>query len=337
MTENLISKRHVLVIGGAGYIGSVLIRKLLSRGYRVRVLDCLLYNNGSSVNGLMENEKFSFIYGDFGDREKLNQALVDITDVVLLAALVGDPICKKYPERAKNTNVDYPKQLLEILTGKGIDRFIFTSTCSNYGLRADDSLAEEGSELNPQSLYAETKVEFERYIHDRLEEFDFSPTILRLSTAFGLSDRMRFDLTISEFTKDLAFGKELLVFDENTWRPYCNTQDISEAIVKVLEAPGRMVKGEVFNVGSDENNFTKKMIIDLINGHIDDTKIEYKKGGFDPRNYRVSFKKIEQALGFKAQFSADDSIKNLIEAIGNKLYDDIENRRNFYGNYEIED
>jgi len=286
--ENLLSKKHVLVIGGAGYIGSVLIRKLLLSGCRVRVLDSLLYDNGTSVSGLTENESFSFLYGDFGDKFKLNLALEGITDVVLLAALVGDPICKKYPGKAKITNLDYPKELLAELVGRGIDKFVFTSTCSNYGLRTDDSLADEQSDLNPQSLYAETKVEIEHFIQENLERFDYSPTVLRLATAFGLSERMRFDLTISEFTKDLALGKDLVVYDENTWRPYCNVSDISEAIIKVITASREKINGQVFNVGSDSNNYTKKMIIDLIQKHVKHSRIEYKKGGFDPRNYRVS-------------------------------------------------
>jgi len=329
------TNRHVLIIGGAGYIGSVLARKLLSKSYQVRVLDNLLYDNGSSVSDLMEEELFSFFYGDFGNDEILEKALNNVTDVVLLAALVGDPICKKYPDLAKKTNLDFPKNLLQKLIGKNINKFIFTSTCSNYGLRADDSLAVEDSELNPQSLYAETKVEFERYILDNLDKFDFSPAILRLATAFGMSNRMRFDLTISEFTKDLALGKELIVYDENTWRPYCNVSDISNAIIKVIEAPKEKVTGQVFNIGSENNNYTKKMILELIQKHLDNTKIEYKVGGFDPRNYRVSFDKVNNILDFKTHFTAEDSIKQIICAIENKLFADIEKNKNYYGNYAI--
>lgn len=328
-------ERNVLIIGGAGYIGSVLARKLLSEGYGVRVLDNLLYDNGSSISDLMEERSFSFIFGDFGKNEILEKAFDNVSDVVLLAALVGDPICKKYPELARKTNLEFPKNLLQKLKGKNINKFIFTSTCSNYGLRADDSLANEESELNPQSLYAETKVEFERYILDNIKEFDFSPAILRLSTAFGMSNRMRFDLTISEFTKDLALGKELIVYDENTWRPYCNVSDISNAIIKVIEAPKEKVSGQVFNIGSENNNYTKKMILELIEKHLENTRIEYKVGGFDPRNYRVSFDKVNEVLGFSTSYTAEDSILRIINAIENKLFDDIDARNNYYGNYSI--
>jgi nucleoside-diphosphate-sugar epimerase len=323
------------VIGGAGYIGSVLTRSLLAEGYKVKVLDNLLYGNGSSVTDLMDNRSFSFVNGDFGNNEILDRSLENISDVVLLAALVGDPICKKYPELARKINSDYPKNLVQKLNFKNIDKFVFTSTCSNYGLRVDESPANEESELNPLSLYAETKVEFEKYILDNISDLNFSPAILRLSTAFGMSDRMRFDLTISEFTKDLALGKELIVYDENTWRPYCNVSDISNAVIKIIEAPKEKVSGQVFNVGSDNNNYTKKMILKIIEKHLVNTNIIYKDGNFDPRNYRVSFDKINNVLDFSTSYTVEDSIIQIINAIENNLFRDVEDRKNNYGNYTI--
>ena len=335
LVSSLSFNRHVLVIGGAGYIGSVLVRKLLDQGYRVRVLDNLIYNNGISIADLAETHGFSFINGDFGQPGTLAAALDGITDVVLLAALVGDPICKKYPELASRVNLEYPKQLFETLNGRGIGRFVFTSTCSNYGLRSDDTPADETSGLNPQSLYAETKVAFEQHILSSLPAIDFCPAILRLSTAYGVSKRMRFDLSISEFTRDLALGRELLVYDENTWRPYCHISDISNAIIAVLEAREEDVSGEVFNVGSDNGNYTKKMLVELILKHIPEGKVAYKQGGFDPRNYRVSFEKIRRVLEFGTEFTAEDSVTGLISAVRGNLFPDMEERRNFYGNYVI--
>ena len=256
--------RNVLVIGGAGYIGSILSPILLNKGYKVTVLDNLTYGTGNSIGELLERPGFEFINGDFGDDSTLDPLLDSCTDVVLLAAMVGDPICKKYPELAQKVNVEYPKGLFQKMNGRNIQNFIFTSTCSNYGLRSDDTLANEESELNPQSLYAENKIEFEKFILSNSDSSDFSSTILRLSTAFGVSNRMRFDLTVSQFTRELALGKELLVYDENTWRPYCNITDISNVIIKVMESPKEKIHNEVFNVGSDHNNFTKKMILRMI-------------------------------------------------------------------------
>ena len=333
--NDLQQSKHILVIGGAGYIGSALTRKLLAKGFRVSVLDKLIYNNGCALYDLLENKNFEFINGDFGNEKSVEAALPGVTDVILLAALVGDPICKEYPELAIKTNVEYPQKLFTLLNGRNIKRFIFTSTCSNYGLRSDDSPADEESELNPLSLYAKSKVEFEKFIFENSDKVDFSSTILRLSTAFGMSSRMRFDLTISEFTRDLALGKELIVYDENTWRPYCNVSDINNAIIKVINDPGENVAGQVFNIGSDENNYTKQMIVDLIRKYVRQPQIEYKTKGSDPRNYRVSFSKVRELLNFEPRFTAEDSIRNLITAIENNLFSDVESRKNFYGNYYI--
>lgn len=333
--KSSISDRQILVIGGAGYIGAVLVRKLLTRGYKVRVLDNLIYDNGASISELLSDENFTFINGDFGNEEVLMGALESVTDVVLLAALVGDPICKKYPENAKEINLEYPKKLFDKLKGRGINKFIFTSTCSNYGLVENDEPAYEDFDLNPKSLYAETKVEFERYIISNLEDIDFCPSILRLATAYGISNRMRFDLTISEFTMELALGHDLLVYDENTWRPYCHVLDISKAIINVIESANEKVFGEVFNVGGNEGNFTKKMVVESIQKQLNKTSVSYKEGGFDPRNYRVSFDKIQETLSFEPDFTVRLSISNLIRSFNQGLYSDLEVRKGYYGNYSV--
>jgi nucleoside-diphosphate-sugar epimerase len=326
-------KRHVLIIGGAGYIGSVLTRKLLRKYWRVRVLDFLLYNNGTVVAELMEDDNFSFIYGDFGDNDILDTALSGITDVVLLASLVGDPICRKYPELARKINIDYPKNLLRRLKCKNINRFIFTSTCSNYGLRPDNSIANEESELNPQSLYAITKIDLEKFILENGQDFDYSTTILRLGTAFGFSGRMRFDLTISEFTRNLTLNNKLIVYDENTWRPYCHVSDISAAIIRILEIQKEIINGQVFNIGC--SNYTKKMIIEIIQKYIQRPEIEFQTDGSDQRSFRVSFDKARKILGFKPAAVPEDSIKELIGSIRNNIFNDIDERKNFYANNKI--
>src|SRR4051794_3517937 len=152
--------RHILVIGGAGYIGNAMVRMMLGAGYWVRVLDDLLYDHGAAISGVFEDPGFSFVRGDLRDRRILDSALEGVTDVVLLAALVGDPVSKRYPELTREVNVDGAKGVFEALDGRGIARFAFTSTCSNYGLRESAEPATEESELAPVSLYAETKVEF---------------------------------------------------------------------------------------------------------------------------------------------------------------------------------
>ena len=258
----------MLVVGGAGYVGNALVRRLLGAGYRVRVLDGLLFDHGTALAGLLDDEAFSFQRGDLRDEGDLDRALEGITDVVLLAALVGDPICKKYPDLARGVNDEGSKQMFDRLLGSGIDRFVFTSTCSNYGLRESEEPATEESDLAPLSLYAETKVEFEQFVLSREADWDLCPTLLRIATAYGLSQRMRFDLTISEFTRTLAIGEELVVYDADTWRPYCHVADISRAIITVLEAPAEPSRGEVFNVGHSDENYTKRMVVDAVQEHL---------------------------------------------------------------------
>ena len=248
---------------------------------------------------------------------------------------MGDPLCKKYSDEARDINRDGLIRMLELPGMQSVDRFVFLSTCSNYGLQDDDTPVTEEGRLNPVSLYAETKVAVERFLLDNLDSLGFSPTILRLSTAFGLSPRMRFDLTVSEFTRDLALGKDLLVYDEKTWRPYAHVQDISRAIEAVLTAPEETVRGQVFNVGDDANNYTKQMIVERVKQVLPEATFRFKEGGMDPRNYRVSFKKLRDRLGMTAQYSVGDSIDTLARMVLKGFYRDIETRKNYYGNYEI--
>jgi nucleoside-diphosphate-sugar epimerase len=334
-TENF-SDRHVLVVGGAGYLGNVLVRKLLRDGHRVRVLDKLIFDHGSALAGILEEPGLSFVHGDLLDDDALGRSLEGATDVVLLAAMVGDPVCKKYPDLARRVNVTGAQKVYDAADGRGIDRFVFTSTCSNYGLRTTDDPATEEADLAPVSLYAETKVEVEKYVLGRADEVDFSPTVLRISTAYGLSPRMRFDLTISEFTRTLTIGEELLVYDADTWRPYCHVADISRAIGMVLEAPREDVAADVFNVGHLDENFTKRMVVEAVQEHLGGAgKLSFHEGGVDPRNYRVNFDKIRERIGFEPVFRVPVSVGNLVRAIQADGFPDVPERPLFYTNHTV--
>jgi nucleoside-diphosphate-sugar epimerase len=325
---------HVLVIGGAGYIGTVLADALLAQGYQVRVLDNFLYGHVLSAQSIIGRPHASLLVGDFRDRQVLELALDGITDVVLLASLVGDPISRKYPDLTWAVNVAGGIALLDNLSGRGLNRVVFTSTCSNYGLRATEEPATEDSELQPLSPYAETKVALERFILERRRSFDFNPVILRLATAFGLSPRMRFDLTVNEFTYIAAKGAKLSVYDKETWRPYCHVRDIAAAVIACLQQPESMVEGEVFNVGSDENNFTKQGIVEEILRYID-ANVSFVDGGSDVRNYRVSFGKIQDRLSFHCQYSVQSFVPELIEAVRDGLFAHVVTLRDYYGNYRV--
>jgi nucleoside-diphosphate-sugar epimerase len=329
-------QRHVLIPGGAGYVGTALTRELLDAGYRVTAFDALLYGHGFAVQQFLNHPRYRFVRGDIRDESAIAAVLDGVDHVVLLAGLVGDPICKKYPDLARQTNLEASMRLFDMAMGRNIDRFVFASTCSNYGLRETDDLATEESELNPVSLYAETKVAFEKHILNNANRADFSATVLRFATAYGFSQRMRFDLTVSEFIRELAMGNELLVYDEHTWRPYCHVVDISRAIRTVLEADETDVRAEVFNVGSPDENYTKKMIVEIALASGVSGTVRYNEGGVDPRNYRVSVEKFRKRFNFSNSRNVRDEAPLLVGAVTSGLFDDVALRRNHYGNYSID-
>jgi len=328
----------VLVVGGAGYVGNVLVRRLLEAGYGVRVLDRMIFDQGEAIAPLLERDNFDLVYGDFRDKRVIDGALDGITDVALLGGLVGDPITKTYPMLSDAINIEGCSAVIEALDGRGIDRFVFTSTCSNYGLRATDEMATEEADLSPVSLYAEQKVEIEKRILGVADSVDYTPTVLRIATAYGLSPRMRFDLTIAEFAVTLATGNELVVYDADTWRPYCHVSDISKAIMTVFDAPAEMVAGDVFNTGHSDENYTKRMVVDVVQERLDGAgRVSYMEGGVDPRNYRVSFDKIASALGFEPDHRVPDFVDSLVTAVGAGAYGDYDTRTGFHTNHRIGD
>lgn len=329
------TERHILVVGGAGYIGSVLTRELLAAGHRVRVLDSLLYDNGASIAAVAEHPRFSFALGDVRSPDQVGSALDGVDEVVMLAALVGDPVCKRNPELAEQTNLGGATNVLEASAERGVKRLVFASTCSNYGMRTDEP-ASEGDELHPLSLYAETKVEVEREVLERAGAAPYVPTVLRVATAFGISPRMRFDLTIAEFTRALALRRELEVYDADTWRPYCHIADTSRAIAMVLDAPEDAVGGEVFNVGGADGNFTKRMVVETALEAMDgEGEVIFTEGGVDARNYRVSFSKISERLGFVPEHSIAGSVERLAVAIRAGMFPAVEQNPLYYLNYEL--
>ena len=222
------------------------------------------------------------------------------------------------------------------MNGLGLEHLVFISTCSNYGLVEDDQLADEKFELKPLSLYAKSKVAIEQYIMGLNGNVDFTPTVLRFATAFGLSTRMRFDLTVSEFTRELVLGRELLVYDTNTWRPYCHVRDFGRLIDLVFQVPAEKVAFEVFNAGGEVNNYTKQGIVDAILEQLPNAQVKYKEHGVDPRNYRVDFSKVKKILDFEPKYTIPDGIKEVLIAFENHVFDHVDDQRNVFGNYELQ-
>jgi nucleoside-diphosphate-sugar epimerase len=304
---------NILITGGAGYVGSVLARLLLARGHRVRVLDSLLHG-GSPLLGLYAADGFEFFKGDVRSDADVDAALSSGIDAVVhLAAIVGDPACARQPETAREVNVAGSLRLLHASRACGVKKFIFASTCSNYGRMPDPSFAAtEESPLRPVSLYAETKVLVEQTI---LEQFrgDMTVTLMRFATVFGASPRMRFDLTVNEFTRDLLLKGRLEVYGEQFWRPYIHVADAARGIQTALEADGKIVSGKVFNVGDSQQNYTKRHIVEMVRERVGrEIDVSYCHKNEDPRDYRVGFEKINRELGFTTRRTVAAGIEEII-------------------------
>ena len=329
------SNGTVVLLGGAGYIGPVIADHLLDQGYKIVVYDNLVYKHYQSTSALFLHEDFSFVFGDLSDTAKVAETCSGAEAVVILGGLVGDPITKKYPEQSAEVNDKAIFHTIDCLDGADVGRVVFVSTCSNYGLMPEGQIAHEDSELNPLSLYAKSKVNAEKHLFGKKGDVSYSATILRFATAFGLAPRMRFDLTVNEFTRDVFLQKDLLVYDADTWRPYCHVKDFARLIATTLSADADLVNFEIFNAGGDVNNRTKRNLIHDIGQYLSIDRVSYKEGGVDPRNYRVDFTKVRDTLGFEPQFDIYYGIREIMAAMQSNVFAGVDENRNYYGNYEI--
>lgn len=319
-------QKRVLVTGAAGYIGAVLCRQLLAAGFAVRGLDSLLFG-GESLVEILPNPAFEFVKGDIRDTEVLMDSLRDIDAVVHLAAIVGDPACKAYPDEATSVMDGGTKALHAAAIAAGVEHFVFASTCSNYGIMQEgDPPLSETSDLNPQSHYARLKVAFEQYLMD--SDAGMPWTILRFATVYGYSPRVRFDLTVNHFTRDLSLGRELLVFSQDLWRPYCHVADLAHSVTLVLQAAPEKVYGQVFNVGDSDENYTKRIIVGEIEQRVKAAKVRYgTESDGDRRNYQVDFSKISDVLNFSARYRIRDGIAELHKLVTSGILADPDSPR----------
>jgi nucleoside-diphosphate-sugar epimerase len=303
-----------VITGGAGYVGAATTEELLKSGRKVRVLDVLLHGQDDIAKSL-EEQGAEIIRADIRDGEARRAALQGAEELVHLAAIVGDPACALDPEESNEVNVGGSQALVADAKAAGVKRLVFASTCSNYGRMADPTvpITEEG-ELRPVSLYAEQKVGIET----AMLSGDFNgmkPTCLRFATVYGVAPRMRFDLTVNEFTRDLWADKELEVFGEQFWRPYVHVRDAARSVRTALDAPQEKVAHEVFNVGRSGENYRKLDIVNEIQGRLDSGKVSYVARDEDPRDYKVSFDKVREVLGFETTMTVPDGIGEVADAL----------------------
>jgi nucleoside-diphosphate-sugar epimerase len=311
----------VLVTGGAGYIGAPLCRELLAAGHRVRVLDRVLHGQNEVVAEL-ESAGVDVRRADIRDEGARRDALARVDAVVHLAAIVGDPACARDPQESHDVNVEGSRKLVEDCRELGVGRLVFASTCSNYGRMADPTVpvTEEGV-LAPVSLYAEQKVGIERALLGG-DHGDLRSTCLRFATVYGVAPRMRFDLTVNEFVRDLWADRHLEVFGEQFWRPYVHVADAGRAVVTVLGAPADRVSGQVFNVGRSGENYRKLDLVEEIARQVDTGEVSFVKRDEDPRDYKVSFDKIRAVLGFEALMTVPEGITELVAGLRDGAFSD---------------
>lgn len=314
--KNYIS--NVVVLGGAGYIGSVLVHKLLNHGYYVTVLDSLLYGD-EGIRNFYHNSKFELIKGDIRNISDIVKALEFADAVVHLAAIVGDPACDLNERLTIQINQISTRVIAEIAKGFGVKRFIFASTCSVYG--ASERILDESSLTNPLSLYAQTKLESEKILL-KLADENFAPVILRLATVYGMSPRPRFDLIVNLLTMKALLERKIEIYGGDQWRPFVHVEDVAESILKCLEAPIEVIRGQVFNVGSNEQNYQISEIGKIIKSIIPDTELIHVKENIDKRNYKVSFDKIHKKLGFYPRLTLKDGILEIKQSIENGYISD---------------
>ncbi|WP_436346822.1 NAD-dependent epimerase/dehydratase family protein [Natronorubrum sp. FCH18a] len=321
----------VLVVGGAGYLGSVLSRQLLEDGFDVHVLDPLMYGD-AGIRDLRDDDRFTLYQGDARSIETVLEAIAGVDAVVHLGGIVGDPASEIDPEKTLEYNLHSTQLLASICKYHGINRFVFASTCSVYGRSEtqNERLSEE-SPRNPVSLYARLKIQSERVLHD-LADDHFSPTILRMATIYGRSPRMRFDLVGNILPTKAHTEGTIPVFGGDQYRPNVHVADAARAYVECLTAPIDDVADTVFNVGSNQQNYRIDELATIVADCFPDASIEYHDELTDERSYRVEFGKIRAELGFEPERTVRDHCLELRYHFESGTYDDYTATR--YNNYE---
>jgi nucleoside-diphosphate-sugar epimerase len=312
--------RHVLITGGAGYIGSLLTSELLRANYCVTVLDSLLFG-GESLVPYLHHPNFHFVKADVTEpraiRDNVRGEWPVPQAIVHLAAIVGFPACQAVgPQVAWRYNVEATKMVFEQAADLGVGRCVFASTYSNYGLSEDGKPVTEESPLNPQSLYAETKIAAEGYLLSQ-KDAPTAPVSFRFATLYGISPRTRFDLIVNQFVLDAFTRRELIIYQRGYSRSFVHVFDTVRGIILGLEAPDEKVRGQVFNLGTPDGNYTKDEIVGLVLKRMPETVVEYKDLTFggDMRDITVSFEKIRRELGFETTLNVDDGVREVLHAL----------------------
>lgn len=313
------NKTPILVIGGNGYIGSTVVEKLLQQNFKVRVLDKFLYGK-DILKDFMPNKNLELIEGDVSNIFSLITALKDVQCVVHLAGIVGDAAGSIDPKLTNHVNVVSTRIIRDTMKAMQIPRLIFASSCSVYGITT--GVSNEHSKLFPVSIYAETKIESEKdLLSEKID--NFHPTILRFATVFGHSRKPRFDLVANLFTAKAYYDEPLHVSNGTQWRPFIHVTDLARSIIAVIMSPQETVSRQVFNVGDQRNHLQIHELAELVKDVVSKdkmVKIIMQNKMEDKRDYRVSFKKIKNNLGFEGTINVRQGIEEMYENFKNEVY-----------------
>jgi nucleoside-diphosphate-sugar epimerase len=316
--------KMVLLLGGAGYIGSILTEILLGAGYRVTIVDRFLYGE-DSVQGLRESANLHIIRGDTRHIDVLVPVIRDSDAVVHLAELVGDPLCAKDPQATFEINYLATAMISQICSDLQVNRCIYLSSCSVYGASQNpDEILDERSHLAPVSLYAKMKINSERALLST-SNGNFAPCIFRLGTVFGMSHRPRFDLVVNLLTAKAVTEGRVRVFGGEQWRPHVHAADVARAIKLALEAPLESVKNRVFNIVTENMRIIDvgELVAKLIPG----TQLMIEDEESDRRNYRVTSLKAQTSLGFRPGINVQDGILEVAAAFRSGRIRNFKDRR----------
>lgn len=295
--------KTILITGGAGYVGVPTVSLLLERGYKVRVFDNLSWE-GEVIFPFIPNPHFDFIKGDVREKKQLQEAFKGIDAIIHLAAIVGFPACRKFPEESRQINVGGTKNIVELANGKV--PIIFASTGSTYG-KVIEKYCTETTPLNPLSHYGRQKAEAEDIVKTNKDYI-----IYRFATAFGVSPRMRLDLLINDFTFRAVNEKTLIVYEKEFMRTFIHVKDMARSFLFALENFNKMNK-EIYNVGDDKLNISKEDVCKLLQKYVE-FYLHFVETGhdIDQRDYMVDFSKIKN-MGFKTIISMEEGIQEIIK------------------------